>query len=62
MVIIPTNTSNEQYINLITTNEILLHTIEDMGYDIETNIESIRNRITIEPSDAKANTIQNTFL
>ena len=54
-------TSNEQYINLITTNEILLHTIEDMGYDIETNIESIRNRITIEPSDAKANTIQNTF-
>lgn len=54
-------TSNEQYINLITTNEILLHTIEDMGYDIETNIESIRERITIEPSDAKANTIQNTF-
>jgi capsular polysaccharide biosynthesis protein len=54
-------TSNEQYINLITTNEILLHTIEDMEYDVETNIESIRERITIEPSDAKANTIQNTF-
>lgn len=35
-------TSNEQYINLITTNEILLHTIEDMEYDVETNIESIR--------------------
>ena len=54
-------TSNEQYINLITTNEILLHTIEDMEYDVETNIESIRERITIEPSDAKDNTIQNTF-
>jgi len=54
-------TSNEQYINLITSNEIILHTIEDMGYDLETNIESMRERITIELSDAKANTVQNTF-
>ena len=54
-------TSNEQYINLITTNEILLHTIEDMGYDNETTTESLRDRITIEQSDAKANTVQNTF-
>ncbi len=54
-------TSNDQYINLITSNEILLHTIEDMGYDEDTNIESIRDRITIEQSEAKANVEQNTF-
>lgn len=54
-------TTNDQYINLITSNEILLHTIEDMGYDEDTNIESIRDRITIELSETKTNTVQNTF-
>ena len=54
-------TSNDQYINLITSNDIILHTIEDMGYDAETTIESIRERITIELSETKANIEQNTF-
>lgn len=54
-------TSNEQYINLITSNDVILRTIKDMGYDAETNIEAVRERITIELKDAKANTEQNTF-
>ena len=54
-------TTNDQYINLITSNEIILRTIEDMGYDDETTIESLRERITVESSDVKANTVQNTF-
>ena len=54
-------TSNEQYINLITSNDIILHTIEDMGYAAETSIESIRERITIELAETKANIEQNTF-
>lgn len=54
-------TTNEQYIGLITSNEILLHTIEDMGYNDEITIETLRERIIIETSDTKANTTQNTF-
>lgn len=54
-------TTNEQYINLITSNDILKNTIEDMGYDpLETTIESLRDRITIVKTDSK-NTIQNSF-
>ena len=42
-------TNNEQYINLITSNDIISRTIEDMGYDpLETTIESLRDRITIK--------------
>lgn len=55
-------TTNEQYINLITSSDILAHTIVDMGYDpANTTIESIRDRITIIMPDIKANTEQNSF-
>ena len=54
-------TSNEQYINLITSNDIILNTIEDMGYDKSTTIESIRDRIKIESFDTKVNVNQNSY-
>lgn len=54
-------TSNDQYINLITSNDIILRTIKDMGYDQETSIESIRQRIAVDNSDTKANVVQNSY-
>lgn len=54
--------TNEQYINLITSNDVLLHTIEKMGYDkSDTSIDSLRKRITVGKSEAKAGSIQNSF-
>lgn len=53
--------TNEQYINLITSNNILKNTISDMGYiPDEVPVEALRERITILPSDGK-NTVQNSF-
>ena len=54
-------TSNEQYINLISSNGVIIPTIEDMGYDSNTSIESVRERITIEKPIASANSEQNSF-
>jgi len=59
--ILPIST-NEQYINLITSTEILKNTIEDMGYDInEISIESLRDRISIAQINKNNNTKQNSF-
>jgi len=53
--------SNEQYINLITSNDILANTILDMGYNpSELSIESLRERISILKKD-NTNTVQNSF-
>lgn len=53
--------TNEQYINLITSNDILKNTMEDMGYNKEdTTIESLRDKISIVQVDNK-NAIQNSF-
>ncbi|WP_313345112.1 Wzz/FepE/Etk N-terminal domain-containing protein [Sedimentibacter sp.] len=54
-------TTNEQYINLITSNDVLLHTIEKMGYDKGTiSIEGLKKRITIG-NEAKSGSVQNSF-
>lgn len=53
-------TTNEQYINLITSSDVILSTIDGMGYDADTTIESIRDRITIDIPDNK-NGSQNSF-
>jgi len=57
--ILPIST-NEQYINLITSNEILKNTIKEMGYDQKgVTIEELKDRITIvKPT---GNTAQNSF-
>ena len=54
-------TTNEQYINMITSNDVILHTIEDMGYDEETTIESMLKRIVIESSETKDNVGKNIY-
>jgi len=55
-------TSNEQYINLIKSNDILINTIEDMGYSSEeVSLENLQKSISIGKIDAKANTVQNSF-
>jgi len=54
-------TSNQQYINLIKSNDVLINTIEDMGYDLEeVSLESIQKRITVTENDAKTGNT-NTF-
>ncbi|HHX12223.1 MAG TPA: hypothetical protein GX731_05320, partial [Clostridiales bacterium] len=55
-------TTNQQYINLITSNSILVNTIEDMGYDPGlVTIEAMRERITIGQVTTSANQEQNSF-
>jgi len=55
-------TTNQQYINLITSNTILINTIKDMGYDVNgTTIEDLRDRITIGNVTTNANVEQNSF-
>lgn len=55
-------TTNEQYINLIRSNDVLINTIKDMGYDTEEiSVAKLNKRITVITSDTKANTVQNIF-
>lgn len=54
-------TTNEQYIKLITSNDVLLNTIRDMGYNSEVSIEKLKERIAIGSTDTKTNTVQNSF-
>lgn len=54
-------TSNQQYINLIKSNDVLINTIEDMGYDSEEiSLESMQKRISVAENDAKTGNV-NTF-
>ena len=55
-------TSNEQYINLITSNDVLINTIKDMEYNTEDiSLENLRKRISIGKVDSKTGIIQNSF-
>lgn len=55
-------TTNEQYINLFTSNDVLINTIRDMGYNSEEiTVEGLRGRVSIGKVEAKANTEQNNF-
>ncbi len=48
--------TNEQYVNLIHSNDVLKLTIEDLNYDLSKNsIESFSNRISISKDDKKPN-------
>ena len=54
--------SNEQYVNLFTSNNVILNTIEDMGYNKnETTLDSIKRRIFISNAETTPGTIQNSF-
>lgn len=55
-------TNNEQYINLIASNDVLLNTIKDMGYSSnEISIRDLKEKISIGKIEAKPGTIQNSF-
>ncbi len=55
-------TTNDQYINLITSNDVLISTIRDMEYNSEeVSVDSLKKRILIGKSDVKTNTVQNSF-
>lgn len=55
-------TTNEQYINLITSNDVLINTIRDMGYNIdEISVEKLKESIAIGSTDTTTNTVQNSF-
>lgn len=55
-------TTNGQYINLITSNDILANTIKDMGYEADgTTIEDLRERIAVGQATTTANVEQNSF-
>ena len=55
-------TTNEQYINLITSNDVLINTISQMGYKAsEVSVDGLRKKIAIGQVTAKAGTVQNNF-
>lgn len=55
-------TTNEQYINLISSDDVLINTIKDMNYDTEEiSVENLNKRIAVIASNTKANTVQNSF-
>ncbi|MFA9422280.1 MAG: Wzz/FepE/Etk N-terminal domain-containing protein [Sedimentibacter sp.] len=55
-------TTNDQYINLITSNDVLINTIKDMEYSTEeVSIENLKERIAVDKGDTKTNAVQNSF-
>ncbi len=53
--------TNEQYINLIKSNDVILNTIKDMEYDEEFTVEGIKESIAIGEVNANPNVVQNSF-
>lgn len=59
--ILPIST-NEQIIELITSNEVLIKTIKDMNYSTnEMSVDSLRRRINIVKSTSNSSANQNSF-
>lgn len=55
-------TTNQQYINIITSNSILTNTMKDMGYGEDMTIEMMREKITIgQVTTTAANLEQNSY-
>lgn len=55
-------TTNYQYIDLINSNDVLISTIKDMGYDTgNVSLEKLKKRIVIEEYDTKLSEVQNSF-
>ena len=55
-------TTNEQYISLINSNDVLINTIRDMDYSSKKiSIDDLNKKITVVKSETKANTVQNSF-
>jgi capsular polysaccharide biosynthesis protein len=55
-------TTNDQYINLILSNDVLINTLRDMEYNVEeVSVDRLKKRIAVGSSEAKTNTVQNSF-
>lgn len=55
-------TTNEQYINLITSNDVLVNTIKDMGYNDEgVTVDKLKDSISIGKVASQADVVQNCF-
>lgn len=54
-------TTNEQYINLIKSNEVIQNTIREMEYAREVTVEGLKERITINEIVSNVNKVQNNF-
>lgn len=55
-------TTNEQYINLIKSNDVIINTINDMGDDSDkVTIDGLKKRIIIGTVNATPNVVQNSF-
>lgn len=54
--------SNDQYISLITSNDILINTIKNMEYSSsEVSLEKLKERITVENDDKTTKDVKNSF-
>ncbi|MHB8062779.1 MAG: Wzz/FepE/Etk N-terminal domain-containing protein [Ruminiclostridium sp.] len=55
-------TTNEQYIDLITSNDVLVNTMKDMGYKAgKITLENLRDRISIGKITSQVDIVQNSF-
>lgn len=55
-------TSNEQYIDLILSNDVLIKTMKDMGYSsTEVSLERLRRKVNLVKVESKSGTVQNSF-
>jgi len=55
--------TNGEYINLIKSNDIIVNTIKDMGYNDtqKVSVQDLKSRITIGEISDNANIVQNSF-
>jgi capsular polysaccharide biosynthesis protein len=55
-------TTNDQYIKLIISNDVLLNTIRDMEYNHEeVSVDSLKKNIAVGSVETKTNVVQNSF-
>lgn len=53
--------TNEQYINFIKSNDVIINTIKDLGYDEEVTVEDLKESIAIGEINTNSNIVQNSF-
>ena len=55
-------TTNQQYINLVTSNDVIVNTIKDLGYSSEKmTIEGLQKGISIGNANTTADVVQNSY-
>lgn len=55
--------TNGEYIKLIKSNDVIVNTIRDMGYDTQIfSVQDLKDRVTIGEISTNANIVQNSFI